>query len=216
MFLHLEISEPDFNKLIEETVAYLHTRFENFDKKPLSCFEIFDISKLPHDREEIAVYGDDEVESLVEHFTAVLSEEEINEIPEEWPDLKIWMSAHRGSSHLVDLYGDLIRENPQHLSHILVLVQLLLTISPSTASCERGFSCMNRVKNSQRTCLKNDILNYLMQLSSNGCEVSEYSPDKAVEYWFLSAKCTHGYLSFVSSSKNSSLNKYIYVHFVYM
>jgi hypothetical protein len=107
-----------------------------FTKKLLSCFEIFDISKLPHDREEIAVYGDEELESLVEHFAAVLSEEETQKIPHEWADFKVWMSAHRGSSHHhLDLYGDLIRECPQHLSHILVLVQLLLTLSLFTASC---------------------------------------------------------------------------------
>lgn len=49
---------------------------------------------------------------------------------------------------------------------------------------------MNRVKNSQRTCLHNDILNDLMQQSADGCEVDEYSPDKAVEHWFFSGKGT--------------------------
>ena len=186
----VEIEEPDFTKLIEDTVAYLDTRFENLDKKPLSCFEIFDISKLPYDREDVAIYGDKEVDDLIGHFSDVLTEEEIREIPNQWPDFKIWMAGHRGRSHLLDLYSDLVKENPQHLQHILVLVQLLLTLSPSTASCERGFSCMNRVKNSQRTCLHNDILNDLMQLSANGCEVDEYSPDKAVEHWFFSGKGT--------------------------
>jgi hypothetical protein len=49
---------------------------------------------------------------------------------------------------------------------------------------------MNRVKNSQRTCLKNDVLNDLIQLSADGCEVDEYSPEKALEYWYFSAKGT--------------------------
>ena len=185
-----EIMEPDFSKLIEDTVAYLDKRFENLSKKPLSYFEIFDISQLPHDREALAVYGDKDVKNLVHHFSEVLTEEEIASIPDEWSDLKIWMRAHRGRSHLLDLYSDLVRENPEHLSNILVLVQLLLTLSPSTASCERGFSCMNRVKNSQRTCLQNDVLNDLIQLSADGCEVNEYSPDKALEYWYFSAKGT--------------------------
>jgi hypothetical protein len=154
-----EIMQPDFSKLIEDTVAYLDKRFENLSKKPLSCFGIFDISHLPHDREALAVYGDKDVENLVDHFSTVLTEEEIANIPDEWSDFKTWMGAHRGRSHLLDLYSDLVAENPEHLSNILVLVQLMLTLSPSTASCERGFSCMNRVKNSQRTCLKNDVLN---------------------------------------------------------
>ena len=123
-------------------------------------------------------------------FSEVLTDEEIASIPDQWSDLKIWMGAHRGRSHLLDLYSDLVREGPGHLSNILVLVQLLLTLSPSTASCKRGFSCMNRVKNSQRTYLQNDVLNYLIQLPADGCEVNEYSPDKALEYWYFSAKGT--------------------------
>ena len=124
---HADDPEPDFSKIIEDTVMYLDKRFDNFNKKPLSCFEIFDISHLPYDREALAVYGDKEIEDLLEHFAAVLTEEEITEIPDEWPDLKSWMTAHRGGS-LLDLYIDLVRENPQHLSHVLVLVQILLTL----------------------------------------------------------------------------------------
>ena len=89
----VEIAEPDLSKLIDDTVAYLDKRFDNLDKKPLLCFEIFDISKLPHDREDVAVYGDKEVEDLLDHFAAVLTEEEIREILDEWPDLKSWMAA---------------------------------------------------------------------------------------------------------------------------
>ena len=155
---------------------------------------------------DVAIYGDKQIYDLIGHFSDVLTEEEIREIPNEWPDFKIWMAAHRGRrSHLLDLYGDLIKENPQHLQHILVLVQLLLTLSPSTASCERGFSCMNRVKNSQRTCLQNDILNDLMQLSANGCDVDEYSPDKAVEHWFFSGKGTR-HLSHKTPQRNRKGN----------
>ncbi len=49
---------------------------------------------------------------------------------------------------------------------------------------------MNRVKNSQRTCLQNDVLNDLIQLSADGCEMNEYSPYNALEYWFFLAKRT--------------------------
>ena len=169
-------------------MAYLDKRFENLSKKPLSYFEIFDIFQLPHDREALAVYGDKDVENLVHHFSEVLTDEDIASIPDEWSDLKIWMGAHRGRNNLLDLYSDLVRESPEHLSNILVLVQLLLTLSPSTASCKRGFSCMNRVKYSQRTCLQNGVLKDLIQLFADGCEVNEYSADKALEYWYFSAK----------------------------
>ena len=132
--------QPDFSKLIEDTVAYLDKRFKNLSKKPLAYFEIFDISHLPHDWEALAVYGDKDVENLVDNFSAVLTAEEIANILDGWSDFKTWMGAHRGRSHLLDLYSNLVRENPERLSNILVLVQLLLTLSLSTAPCEREFS----------------------------------------------------------------------------
>ncbi|XP_071964144.1 zinc finger protein 862-like [Antedon mediterranea] len=180
----------DFSKVLDDTVKYLDARFANFDEEPLSCFDIFDISKLPHDRQAVSTYGDRDIEMLVKHFESVLTDDEIKAIPDEWSDLKIWMSAHRGVGRLIDLYGDLIRENPPHLSKVLVLLQVLLTLSPSTAACERGFSTMNRVKTCHRTSLLPDTLNNLMQISADGCKVEEYSPDKAVEHWFFSAKGT--------------------------
>ena len=124
---------------------YLDKRFDNSNKATLSYFEIFDMSMLPHACGALPVNGDKEIENLLEHFSAVLTEEEITEILYEWSKLKSWMAAYR-RRNLLDLYRDLMVENPHHLSHLLVLVQMVLTLSPSTASCERGFSCMNRGK----------------------------------------------------------------------
>lgn len=112
-------------------------------EKPLSSFKVFDPSTLPYPREELANYGDEEVDYPVTHFACLLDEKE--KIPQEWMDLKMWLAERRGSK--VDwLYRDLLSENPEHLSHILLLVKLMLTHGPSAAICERGFSCMNRVK----------------------------------------------------------------------
>ena len=179
-----------FNKILDDTVKYLDSRFANLSEEPLSCFDIFDISKLPHDREAMSVYGDKDIELLVKHFEPVLTADEIESIPDEWSDLKTWMAAYRGVGRFLHLYGDLLRERPPHLSKVLVLVEALLTLSPSTAACERGFSTMNRVKTSHRTSLRSDTLNNLMLISTDGCRVDEYSPDKAVEHWFFSAKGT--------------------------
>ncbi len=124
---------------------------------------VFDPPTLPCPREELANYGDEEVDYLVTHFASLLDEEEKEKIPQEWMDLKMWLAEHRGSK--VDcLYRDLLSENPEHLSHILLLVKLMLTLSPSTAICERGFSCMNRVTTTHRTSLQPETLNDCMQI----------------------------------------------------
>ncbi|KAI2652236.1 Zinc finger protein 862 [Labeo rohita] len=143
--------------------------------------EVFDPSTLPCLREELANYGDEEVNYLVTHFASLLDEEEKKKIPQEWMDLKMWLAEHRGSK-LDCLYRDLLSEKPEHLSLILLLVKLMLTLSPSTAICERGFSCMNRVKTTHRTSLQPETLNDCMQLSINGESVESFCPDKVVRF----------------------------------
>lgn len=65
-----------------------------------------------------------------------------------------------------------------------------LSIHSFTASCDRGFSCMNRVKTAH---IKNLFccmtLNNRMHISSDGCELNQYLLDKVVQYcFFFSAK----------------------------
>uniref|UniRef100_A0A3P9DGY3 DUF4371 domain-containing protein n=1 Tax=Maylandia zebra TaxID=106582 RepID=A0A3P9DGY3_9CICH len=60
-------------------------------EKPLSSFKVFDPSTLPYPREELANYGDEEVDYLVTHFACLLDEKE--KIPQEWMDLKVWLPS---------------------------------------------------------------------------------------------------------------------------
>ncbi len=149
----------EIQKIIDNTVKYMDSRFKNLCEKPLSCFKVFDPSTLPCPREELANYGYEEVDYLVTHFASLLDEEE-----------------------------NLLSENPEHLSHIFLLVKLMLTLSPSTAICERGFSCMNWVKTTHRTSLQPETLNDCMQLSINGESVESFCPDKAISFWMFSGK----------------------------
>ncbi|XP_039459533.1 zinc finger protein 862-like [Oreochromis aureus] len=177
----------EIQKIIDNTVKYMDNRFKNLHEKPLSCFKVFDPCTLPYPREELANYGDEEVDYLVTHFACLLDAEEKEKIPQEWMDLKVWLAERRGRK--VDcLYRALLSENPEHLSHILLLVKLMLTLSPSTAICERGFSCMNRVKTTHRTSLHPETLNDCMQLSINGETVESFCPDKSIRFWMFSGK----------------------------
>uniref|UniRef100_A0AAZ1X1X8 C17orf113 probable zinc finger domain-containing protein n=1 Tax=Oreochromis aureus TaxID=47969 RepID=A0AAZ1X1X8_OREAU len=190
--LHGEGTDKDtfgaeIQKIIDNTVKYMDNRFKNLHEKPLSCFKVFDPCTLPYPREELANYGDEEVDYLVTHFACLLDAEEKEKIPQEWMDLKVWLAERRGRK--VDcLYRALLSENPEHLSHILLLVKLMLTLSPSTAICERGFSCMNRVKTTHRTSLHPETLNDCMQLSINGETVESFCPDKSIRFWMFSGK----------------------------
>lgn len=161
---------------IQKIIDKLSTWTANLHEKPLSCFKVFNPSNLPRSSVELANYGDKDVDYLVTHFASLLNEEKRQKIPQEWTDLKIWLAEHRGSK-LECMYKYSLSENSEHLCHILLLVKLMLTLSPSTAIWERGFSCMNRVKTTYRTSLQPETLNDCMQLSIKGELVESFCPD---------------------------------------
>lgn len=127
--------DNDITKLLENAISYLQSRFENFKEAPLVYFKIFNFKFWPQD----------DVQCIVDHYKEQLSEEECNKIPQEWVVLKSYV-VHFCGRPLLPVYGELLRDRPARFQNILVLVDLMLTLSPSTAECERQFSSMNRIK----------------------------------------------------------------------
>ncbi|KAH3781754.1 hypothetical protein DPMN_159658 [Dreissena polymorpha] len=66
----------------------------------------------------------------------------------------------------------------------------MLTISPSTAECERGFSRMNLIKTDKRTYRHYDSLASLVRISCDGPKLKDFNPGNAIRKWFDSAKGT--------------------------
>ena len=51
----------------------------------------------------------------------------------------------------IEVFTDILLQNEEEFKALLPILEIMLTISVSTASCERGFSAMNRQKTSLRT-----------------------------------------------------------------
>ena len=67
---------------------------------------------------------------------------------DQWLDLKLIINRNRNRNNL-EAYESLMcleGQDKENVRHILPLVNIMLTISPSTAECERGFSAMNKIK----------------------------------------------------------------------
>ncbi|XP_060595725.1 uncharacterized protein LOC132749834 [Ruditapes philippinarum] len=58
-----------------------------------------------------------------------------------------------------------------------------LLLPTSTADCERGFSCLKRVKTENRNCLSVKVLNYLLAVSLQGPPLESFNFEKAVKAW---------------------------------
>ena len=68
---------------------------------------------------------------------------------DQWPMLCTRLSTQKANSP-VDVFANLLASKPDDVKDCLVLVDLM-TLSSSTAKCERSFSAMNQLKSNVRT-----------------------------------------------------------------
>ena len=87
-----------------------------------------------------------------------------------------------------DVYASLLARNQNDLNNVLVLVKLTITISPTTATCERSFSAMNRLKTVLKTIMQQGTLSNLLRVKDQGTVLKEFDPDSAIDQWLLKAK----------------------------
>ena len=144
--------EREFDSFLTEVKGYIDNRFGNLQEEPLSFFKVFDPREMPQERSHLATYGNLEVKSLVEHFSNYLTEEEERNITAQWPALRTRLVRQKAISPN-DVFSNLLASRPDDVKDCLVLLDLMLTLSPSTAKCERGFSAMNHLKCNLRTTL---------------------------------------------------------------
>ena len=174
-------------RLVTSAIDHMDSRFGVLQNLPLSAFTVLNYKQWPYDRKELVSYGMDEIKCLVQHFTPMLSEEDVDAVPREWLDFKLHVIKLR-SSEPKSVYKDFLMAPPHHIRHLMPLVQIMMTLSMSTAIVERGFSHMNIVKNSTRTLLNNNTLNDLMELKINGPTLTNFTPDKAIIHWMNKGK----------------------------
>ena len=72
--------------------------------------------------------------------------------------------------------------------HMQVVAEISLVLPMSSSCCERGFSCMKRVKSGWRSRLANDTLTSLMLISMHGPPLDEYNSIKAVTKWWSTGR----------------------------
>ena len=122
---------------------------------------------------------------LVNHFAPILTKEEVAAAPAAWTAwraFKIHVDQLRTTSPK-EVFKNLLLAPPQSLKCILPLLEIMLTISMSTAIVERGFSHMNIIIGVTRTRLGSETLNDLMEIQINGPSSSEYEPESSILHW---------------------------------
>ena len=112
----------------------------------------------------------------------MLTEEELEAVPMEWINFKLTVSKQR-TSDPIDVYWNLLAIPPKGIRHFLPLLEIMMTLSMSTAIVERGFSHMNIVKSATHTSLGNNSMNDLLEIKINGPSLSNFKADEAIIHW---------------------------------
>ena len=125
---------------------------------------------MPQERSSLATYGNNEVRSFVEHFSYYLTAEEKTSIIAQWPALRTRLVRQKASNPN-DVFSNLLTSRPDGIKDCVLLLDLVLTLSPSTAKCERGFSSINQLKSNLRTTLAQNTLSDLTRMHSSDCTI---------------------------------------------
>ena len=176
--------DQQFVTFFTEVMTYLKARFGNLQEKPCSLFRIFEPREMP---QTLAAYGHNEIRSLVQYFGYLLTAKEKESILDQWPMLRTRLSRQRANNP-VDVFANLLVSKPDDVKDCLVLVELMMTLSPSTARCARRFSAMNQLKSNVRTRISQGSLVVLMRVRSSDVSTKKYYCGPAISHWILDAK----------------------------
>ena len=88
-------------------------------------------------------YGNDSLGRIKNHFASVLDQKTKANALVEWPILKTYLLARRKNHEgKLKSFHDVVQD-PEEISNVLVIVEVMIIISPSAAGCERSFHLVN-------------------------------------------------------------------------
>lgn len=202
-FQGIDISEPvpivnDFTncnnlqKLVDDMVIYITTRFANFHEVPLVSFRAFDYHHFPDDMTALAQHGQSDISGILQHMIQLFPRDTHTSILEQYNALKVHLRQYKKSKS--EVFSSILLQNQERFSAILKVVEIMMVISPSTATCERGFSAMNLVKTNLRAKLSQSSLQNLLTIMIDGPLLKDFVPGPAIDAWYdIGGKHIHGH-----------------------
>ena len=139
--------------------------------------EIYDPRNWPKEREELILYGKQQLDSISIHFESVLGVDIDEKAKEQWMALNLLIA--KWFAHIYEIFksvGKLLKEQTLKFPDISKVVEITLLLPMHTAAYERRFSKMNIIKSDYHTQLQSVSLNNLMYLSIDGPSIQEFDP----------------------------------------
>lgn len=175
------------NRVVNATSQYLGDRFDNFEQDPiLSAAHILEVRHWPNDHEQLAVFGEEEINVLSEHFKQLLEKNDFDQedVLSEWLDLKVLVKNNYANLRKQAVWQVMFTDFAERFSNVLMLMEILLVLPVCTACCERGFSCMSQIKTQYRSRLDTVTLDSLLRIGIDGVSATEFDPQRAIALWW--------------------------------
>ena len=172
----IQTRDPQSDKLMQATII---TSFQDWPPKPGASS---------------TRYGNANMMIICDHFKETLTKAGVNValVLNEWLKLKSLMynrfsyPFHKAD----DQHGESLQWcrvfqtlRGKTLENVFAVIDLLLTLSPTSVECERGFSHMKVVKSDWRSRLTNLALTSLMRIILDGPTIEEFHPETSINLW---------------------------------
>ena len=190
------IANDDLSAVIDLVLQKVNGRLEapgDPTKNIIKLGQVFDTRLWPRTRNELALYGNEDVRQISEHFAVPLARSGCRQesVQQEWTQVK----AHLGNRIINNQHPETIPKissiyqgNQDRFRNIMKVINIILTIPVSSSSCERGFSCVKRVKSDWRSNLTTSMMNHLLTISIEGPDMEEYHCERALQMWWDGAR----------------------------
>lgn len=164
-------------------VDHLRNRFPAVEI--LEAFSIFDPHNLPANAvDELGDYGNDKLTTLLDHYQGTELELDRSQTMQEWQMLCSILTTNQHLQTLPDVVSFICNPGTEGtLPQLKALAVRALLLPVSTADCERGFSCMNRVVTPLRNRLKTENIDKLLQISAEGTDIDTFDFDITLSKW---------------------------------
>ena len=176
-----------YSNVIQNVQDHLSSRLEPEKDKVLKAARVFEPSQWPQDRADLARYGDDQINLLLDQFANLLERKNIepDEIRTQWIQLKAYIRNLGNHGRIAMCYFNGMKER---FSSILSLYEIATVIPCSSAICERGFSCLKRIKQDWRCSLAVEQVDRLMLVSLEGPSFEDYEAERALNRWWTAGQ----------------------------
>ncbi|XP_066285288.1 zinc finger protein 862-like [Branchiostoma lanceolatum] len=172
---------------IDNLIVNMDGRFPDIGL--FKALRILDPKSLSEDNATWARFGEDELQSILEHNAPAEREPVIKseECSMEWPTFKELVHANYKNYSFQNLVNVITTNHAGYLPETTKLLNAVAVIPMSTVPCERVFSVQNRIKTKGRARLKAENLDVLMRISIEGPAIEHFDFYRAL-HKFRAAK----------------------------